>query len=153
MRVGYLAVSLLGLPACGAEPRRRVKTPAERLQEQETIAYQRELERRQKSDPSGLGEFEPGDTFDARGLELQLKQAALSAQTCAEVVTGEEEPLGEAVVTLGFVPDGSQASLSISPPFEGTRMGSCVLNAFREIRAAPYSGDAPPVAWSVQLER
>jgi hypothetical protein len=137
--------------ACGSDQRRRVKSPEERLQEQEELAYKKELT--DLSQPKSEQPVEKAAAFDDSGAETQLKQATISAQTCPEVVTEPGSPLGETSVTLTFSHDGSLSAISIPPPFEGTAMGTCAVNAFRNIKTPPYTGLQKVVTWPIKLSR
>jgi hypothetical protein len=44
------------------------------------------------------------------------------------------------------------ASASIPPPYEGTRLGNCVLNAYQALIVPPYSGERKVITWDVNLE-
>lgn len=134
---------------------RTIKTANERLQEQEQLAYEEELRRRNKPAPSG-GTVEdpdrPGE-FDEKQAELEFKRATRSAETCPDVVTDEKTPLGKTSVTVTFALDGSVASASIPPPYEDTRLGNCVLNAYQALIVPPYAGERKVITWDVNLEK
>ena len=67
-------------------------------------------------------------------------------------MTGDKVPHGKTSVTLTFALDGSVAEATIPPPFEGTRLGDCVLNAYRAVIVPPYSGQRKVLTWDVSLE-
>jgi hypothetical protein len=154
--IPFAALLLLAAPlACGPSyDDRTIKTADDRIKEQEELAYQEEL--RQRSKPATVGETveekeRPG-VFDERQAELEFQRATRSAETCPDVVTGDS-PSGKTSVTVTFALDGSVASASIPPPFEDTRLGNCVLNAYQALIVPPYSGERKVITWDVSLEK
>jgi hypothetical protein len=131
-----------------------IKTADDRLKEQEALAYQEEL--RAKNKPAATGGVEetdkPGE-FDEKQADLELKRATRSAETCPEVVTGDKVPRGKTSVTMTFALDGSVAEATIPSPFEGTRLGDCVLNAYQAVIVPPYSGERKVITWDVDLDK
>jgi hypothetical protein len=93
----------------------------------------------------------PG-VFDDRQAELEFQRATRSAETCPDVVIGDS-PHGKTAVTVTFALDGSVASASIPPPFEETRLGNCVLNAYQALIVPPYAGERKVITWDVNLEK
>ncbi|HTV18945.1 MAG TPA: hypothetical protein VMG12_09750 [Polyangiaceae bacterium] len=153
--VALAAVSLAELVACGPSyDERSIKTADDRLKEQEELAYQEELRTRNK--PAATGEVEESDkpgAFDDKQADLELRRATRSAETCPEVVTGDKVPHGKTTVTLTFALDGSVAEATIPPPYEGTRLGDCALNAYQAVIVPPYSGERKVISWDVNLEK
>jgi hypothetical protein len=152
---GALSVVLLGVVGCGPSyDDRTIKTADDRLKEQEELAYQEELKSRTKPAASGTAEESerPGE-FDDKQADLELKRATRSAETCPDVVTGDKVPHGKTSVTLTFALDGSVAEATIPPPFEGTRLGDCALNAYQAVIVPPYSGQRKVITWDVNLEK
>lgn len=138
---------------CGSSNDGRIKTPEERLAEQEQLAYQEELRERSKPKQAAPeAEAERAGAFDKAQADLELTRATRSAETCSEVVTGSDVPHGETSVTLTFANDGSVAEAQIPPPFTGTRIGECVLNAYKGVILPPYSGELEVVTWTVSLK-
>jgi hypothetical protein len=129
-----------------------IKTADDRLKEQEALAYQDE----QRVKPTATGSVEeterPGE-FDDKQADLELRRATRSAETCPDVVTGDKVPHGKTGVTLTFALDGSVAEATIPPPYEGTRLGDCVLNAYTAVIVPPYSGERKVITWDVNLEK
>jgi hypothetical protein len=150
-----LLLSLAALIGCGPSyDDRTIKTADDRIREQEELAYQEELRQRNKPATGGVTveEKEKVGAFDDRQAELEFQRATRSAETCPEVVT-DGGPGGKTSVTVTFALDGSVASASIPPPFEGTRLGNCVLNAYQALIVPPYSGERKVITWDVNLER
>lgn len=147
--------SALAIGACGPSyDDRSIKTANERIQEQERLAYEEEL--RQRNKPATAGAVEDTDkpeAFDDKQADLELRRATRSAETCPDVVTGENSPRGKTSVTITFALDGSVASATIPPPFEGTRLGNCVLNAYQAVILPPYSGERKVITWDVDLDK
>jgi hypothetical protein len=44
------------------------------------------------------------------------------------------------------------AEAQIPAPFAGTRIGECVLNAYKGVILPPYSGELEVVTWNVSLK-
>lgn len=142
--------------ACGPSyDDRSIKTADERLQEQERLAYEEEL-RKQNNPVTGGAALEdpdrPGE-FDEKQADMELKRATRSAETCPDVVTDDKAPLGQTAVTIIFALDGSVASATIPSPYEGTRLGNCVLNAYQALIVPPYAGERKVITWDVNLAR
>jgi hypothetical protein len=146
-------LGLLVVAGCGPSyDERSIKTADERMKEQEELAYQEELRARNKPTATGVvAEAEKPGEFDEKQADLELKRATRSAETCPDVVTGDKVPHGQTSVTLTFALDGSVAEATIPPPFEGTRLGDCVLNAYQAVIVPPYSGQRKVLTWDVNL--
>lgn len=156
--MGWVFVVGLGAVALGCGPSyddRSIKTADDRLREQEELAYQEELRSRNKPAAGGevVEEAEKPGVFDEKQADLELKRATRSAETCPEVVSGDKVPYGKTTVTLTFALDGSVAEATIPPPYEGTRLGDCALNAYQAIIVPPYSGERKVITWDVNLEK
>jgi hypothetical protein len=148
-------VFAVGSLACGPSyDDHTIKTANDRVKEQEELAYQEELRSRTKPAATGgtVEEAEKPGVFDDKQAELEFQRATRSAETCPDVVTGEGAPHGKTAVTVTFALDGSVASASIPPPYEGTRLGNCVLNAYQALIVPPYSGERKVITWDVNLE-
>src|SRR5688572_15775429 len=96
---------------CGCGPsydESTIKTAEDRLKEQEALAYEEELRDRNKPAPEGVVEdAERPGVFDDKQADLEFKRATRSAETCPEVVTGDNVPHGKTSVTVTFALDGS----------------------------------------------
>jgi hypothetical protein len=153
--VGVCSVAPASLVGCGPSyDDRSIKTADERLKEQEELAYQEELRARNKPAATGtVEESEKAGVFDDKQADLELRRATRSAETCPQVVTGDKIPYGKTTVTLTFALDGSVAEATIPPPYEGTRIGDCALNAYQAVIVPPYSGERKVITWDVNLEK
>ncbi len=151
-----LAASLVLAAGVGCGPsydETSIKTANDRLKEQEELAYREELRAKTKPEATGgVDETEKPGEFDDKQAELELKRATRSAETCPDVVTGDKVPHGKTSVTITFALDGSVAEASIPPPYEGTRLGDCALNAYQAVIVPPYSGERKVITWDVNLE-
>lgn len=129
----------------------RVMTPEERLQEQERLAYEAELESQKGGGASDLDleEEEEIKTFDVKQAEMELRRATLSAVTCPDVV--EKAPKGVGEVTVNFRSDGAVGEASINSPFSGTPIEDCVLNAYRAVIVPPFKEANYTMTWKVDL--
>jgi hypothetical protein len=156
--VSSLALAGVALAALACGPsydERSIKTADDRLKEQEALAYQEEQRARTKPEASGavVEEAEKPGVFDEKQADLELRRATRSAETCPDVVTDDKVPHGKTTVTLTFALDGSVAEATIPPPYEGTRIGDCALNAYQAIIVPPYSGERKVITWDVNLEK
>jgi len=142
--------------ACGPSyDDRTIKTADDRMKEQEQLAY--EEEQRARNKPATTGEAAPEaeklGAFDEKQAEMEFQRATRSAETCPDVVSGENVPHGKTAVTVTFALDGSVAAATIPPPFDGTRLGNCVLNAYQALIVPPYSGERKVITWDLNLEK
>lgn len=131
-----------------------IKTADDRMKEQEQLAY--EEEQRARTKPASTGEAPEAEklgSFDEKQAEMEFQRATRSAETCPDVVVGDNVPHGKTAVTVTFALDGSVAAATIPPPFEGTRLGNCVLNAYQALIVPPYSGERKVITWDVNLEK
>lgn len=76
--------------------------------------------------------------IDVVAARHAMTSAASAAGSCRS--RGETTGSGRAMVT--FRADGSVSQVSISAPFSGTRVGSCVQAHFRNTRIPPYDGES-----------
>lgn len=148
-RGSVIAVAILvaaGLTSCsGAE-----KKPAEGP---DTEAKTTQLESWSGSSakaPADSDEMRRGQ-FDAQQAEVVLARAAKNAHQCVDIVTGKDQPHGEAKVTVTFSPKGRTTKADINEPFAGTPMGSCVTRAFVDIMFPPFEGADVQRVQSVDL--
>ena len=149
-------VALAKLSGCGPSYNEHtIKTADDRMKEQEELAYQEELRTRNKPVATGgvVEESEKPGVFDDKQADLELRRATRSAETCPDVVTGDKVPHGKTTVTITFALDGSVAEATIPPPYEGTRLGDCALNAYQAVIVPPYSGERKVITWDVNLEK
>ena len=150
-----IPVSLAWVAGCGPSyDAHTITTPAERVREQEELAYREE--QRARAEPAAEGpveEVERVGGFDDKQADLELQRATRSAETCPEVVTGDKVPHGKTSVTVTFALDGAVAEATIPPPYEGSRLGDCVLNAYRAVIVPPYTGERKVITWDVSLEK
>ena len=152
-----VSVATAGAALAGCGPsydEHSIKTADDRLKEQEALAYEEEQRARTKPESTGTVEDsdKPGE-FDDKQADLELRRATRSAETCPDVVTGDKVPHGKTSVTITFALDGSVAEATIPPPYEGTRLGDCVLNAYQAVIVPPYTGERKVVTWDVSLEK
>lgn len=131
-----------------------IKTAEDRMREQEELAYKDEQAERNRKD-EGTDNFEDEvGAFDEKHANLEFKQATLSAETCPEVAVADKKSLsGSTSVTVTFGRDGLVTEATIPPPFEGTQLGSCVLNAYKRINVPPYRGEIQVITWDLKLKK
>ncbi len=146
------SIAAASLAACGPsyEPD-RVMTPEERLQEQERLAYEAELEREKSGDYSevDLEDEEEVKAFDEKQGELEVRRATLSAATCPD--TQEKAPKGVGEVTITFKSDGTVQETSLNSPFAGSSLEECVLMAYNNIIVPPFNEASHTITWKVDL--
>jgi hypothetical protein len=131
----------------------RVLTPEERLQEQERLAYEQEQESR-KSGGNDNFEYEEEEEkpFDEKHAQLELRRATLNAITCPETaVEPKKVPKAEADVNVVFTRDGSVKEVSVSPPFEGSPIEECLINAYKGVKVPPFKEEEKSVPWKADL--
>jgi hypothetical protein len=93
--------------------------------------------------------------FDRKQVELELKRATRSAESCPGVVAEMEKkdhPRGETKASITFQEDGTVKSVSIPSPFDGTPIGDCVIRAYKSVIVPPYTGGEQIVDWDVVLK-
>ncbi len=130
----------------------RVMTPDERLQEQERLAYEQELESRKQGDDPDIelaDEDEEIKSFDLKQAEMELRRATLSAVTCPDVV--EKAPKGAGEVTVKFRSDGAVSESTLNSPFAGSPIEACVLNAYNAVLVPPFKEAEYTMTWKVDL--
>ena len=130
----------------------RVMTPDERLQEQERLAYESELEA-QKSGGSDNFEYEEEEEkpFDERHASMELRRATLNAITCPDVVPDKKVPKAEADLNITFSRDGSVTEVSVSPPFADSPIEECLINAYKGVKVPPFKESERSVPWKADL--
>jgi hypothetical protein len=150
----FVALSAFALGCGPSYDDSSIKTADDRLKEQERLAYEEELRARNKPAATGnVDDSEKPGEFDDKQADLELRRATRSAETCPDVVTGDKVPHGKTSVTITFALDGAVAEATIPPPYEGTRLGDCVLNAYQAVIVPPYSGERKVITWDVNLEK
>lgn len=70
------------------------------------------------------------------------RSAIFSAASRASGCRTKNGPKGRGRATVTIGPSGGVTSVSVSPPFAGTKSGSCVASVFRTVRIGPFSGSA-----------
>jgi hypothetical protein len=148
-------VALL-LSACGgaSSEGQGVMSPEERLAEQERLAYEAEQNKKRRGDSPDVALADDEDKtgeFDKKQSKMELQRATRSAKSCSGVVD-EEKHRGEAKVTITFSSDGSVRDASITPPFDGTKLGECILNAYKAVIVPPFDGSDKIVDWDLTVE-
>jgi hypothetical protein len=153
--LSVLGFSFLGA-ACGPSYESDIKTPDEILAEQEEIAAEdaKESEAHRASvDPEDT-ESEEKAKFDKKQSDLELKRAARGAESCPGSLPDDQKktsPKGMAKVTLIFLNDGHVKSGTISPPFEDTPVGACVLRAMNNVIVPVFTGPEETIEWEIDL--
>jgi hypothetical protein len=79
-----------------------------------------------------------------------LNRAAANARTCVNVVS-QNQPHGEATVTVTFSGVGKSTKATVGPPYEGKPIGNCVIRAFVNIIVKPFSGPDVDMTQKVNL--
>ncbi|HYP90605.1 MAG TPA: hypothetical protein VEQ59_20685, partial [Polyangiaceae bacterium] len=76
-----------------------------------------------------------------------LSSAASTASSCGR----GNGPTGAGSASITFSPDGPVSSVSLSAPFAGTPVGSCIQNAFRSAHVPAFSGSAVTLSKSFRI--
>jgi hypothetical protein len=90
---------------------------------------------------------EPRGPFNRGAAMTALSGAAGKAAGCRK----PSEPKGMAKVTVTFAPNGKPSSVSVAPPYGGTKTGTCVAGAFRSASVPAFEGQSVPASKSVSL--
>jgi hypothetical protein len=139
-----------------------VKTPDQLIDEQDQIeqADEKNKKARGVDDSSALASEETDQEkrreFDRKQVDLELKRATRSAESCPGVVAEEEKkgehPRGDTRVSITFKEDGTVGQVVIPSPFDGTPIGECVIRAYKAVIVPPYKGGDQIVDWDVSLK-
>jgi hypothetical protein len=139
-----------------------VKTPDQLVDEQDQIEQQDEKNKKARGvdDTAALASQETDEEkkkeFDRKQVELELKRATRSAESCPGVVAEEEKkgehPRGDTRVSITFKEDGTVGQVVIPSPFDGTPIGECVIRAYKAVIVPPYKGGDQIVDWDVSLK-
>lgn len=130
-----------------------IMTPDERLAEEEKAAYEAEQAKKKRVAEEGepvLEEQPTAKAFDQKQAEMELTRATRSAESCTGVVADSKER-GEATVSIVFVSDGAVSKASVSPPFEGTPLGDCIVNAYKNVLVPPFDESNHQMTWELKL--
>jgi hypothetical protein len=157
-----LALATL-VSACGpSNGDQNVKTPDQLVDEQDQIeqADEKAQKARGVGDDSALANQETDEEkkkeFDRKQVDLELKRATRSAESCPGVVAEEEKkgehPRGDTRVSITFKEDGTVSQVVIPSPFDGTPIGECVIRAYKAVIVPPYKGGDQIVDWDVSLK-
>lgn len=74
--------------------------------------------------------------FDPSAASTALSVAASQAAACREPGT----PSAQARISVTFGPSGRVAALDVGGAYAGSAVGSCIAQAFRSLRVAPFDG-------------
>lgn len=150
MGLGVLLASNACGPSYGSTG---VKTPEERIREQEMLAYEEEQAAKKRPEPM-LPEEEKEDEevgeFDEEQARLELTRATFSAESCTGVVD-TEKVRGNAEVTITFAQDGSVSDATIAP-FDETQTAKCALRAYKAVIVPPFRGSVKQLTWKLIFE-
>ena len=154
-----IALAWMGILALGCGPSyggQDVKSPEEIIEEQERLAEEQDRKSKEHQSSYDVPEHETDEErrtkWDKKQVELELKRAARSAESCPASVT-EEAPKGTTTVTLRFGNDGHVKESSIGPPYEETAVGKCVLRAMGAVIVPAYEGSEETVTWDIDLTK
>jgi hypothetical protein len=128
-----------------------IKSPEERIREQELLAYEEEKEAKKTPDPiiPDEPEEEVGE-FDEEQAKLELTRATASAESCTGVVD-TEKVRGDAEVGVTFQQDGSVSDATLSQ-YADTATGKCALRAYKAIIVPPFRGSVKQMTWKLVFE-
>jgi hypothetical protein len=151
------------LAACGASNGDQgVKTPDQLVDEQDQLEKQDEAKAKARGtdDSAALAtedtDVEKKKEFDHKQVDLELKRATRSAESCPGVVAEEEKkgehPRGDTRVSITFHEDGTVGQVVIPSPFDGTPIGECVVRAYKVVIVPPYKGGDQIVDWDISLK-
>jgi hypothetical protein len=151
----------LSISACGPSyDGQDVKTPDQLVDEQDQLEQAAEKNKKARgvdeTYSSEETDAEKKREFDRKQVDMELKRATRSAESCPGVVVEQEKkgehPRGETKVSISFQEDGTVRQVSIPSPFDGTPLGDCVIRAYKSVIVPPYSGGEQIVDWDVVLK-
>jgi hypothetical protein len=153
-RLGFWVAGALVWASCGgiSEEGQGAKTPDEILEEQERLGAEQEKKSAENEYTGEVGEtdMEKKEKWDAKQVDLEIKRAVRSAETCPGSVT-EAAPKGSAKVSLTFGNDGHVKASSITAPYTDTAVGACVLRAMAAVIVPAYEGNEESIEVDVDL--
>ncbi len=154
MRAALLCGFALMVASCGSsQSSGSVKTPQERVAEQEALAIEEErraASQEQNYPDADLADDDDGQAYDVPHAKRELTRAARGAADCPNVVT-EEVTAKEAVVRLTFGTDGKVQSAELSGVDRETSVGRCVLNAMEGVVVPKFTGEPVQVDWKISF--
>jgi hypothetical protein len=154
--LGFWVVAALGAAGCGPSyGGQDAKTPDEIIAEQERLGAEQEKEAaaNEYTGPvEDVTDEEKKKKWDKNQVDLEMKRAARSAETCPGSVT-EQAPKGMAKVTVKFGNDGHVKEATIDSGYEETAVGKCVLRAMQSVIVPAYEGSEETVEWEVDLSK
>jgi hypothetical protein len=89
---------------------------------------------------------------DAKGFDEAKARAALSE--LLDAAASCKEPggsLGQTTATVTFEPSGSVSGVTVGAPFAGSSTGTCIINAFKRAKIAPFTGLPRTVTQTISL--
>ncbi len=159
-------IAVLGVVLGGCGPSyggQDVKTPDQLIDDQEQMAAQEEQEKKKRGTDDISYSAEETDAekkrkFDRKQVDMELKRATRSAESCPGVVVEQEKtekkehPRGDTRVSVTFQEDGTVRQVSIPSPFDGTPLGECVVRAYKAVIVPPYTEGEQIVDVDVSLK-
>jgi hypothetical protein len=102
----------------------------------------------EENDESGKGGDTPGSTFNKQAAKTALDDAAAQAKNCQP----QGGPRGAGKVQVRYEPNGKVGAVSIlTPEFDNTTTGSCVVMVFRRASIPAFTG-SPAVVMNKNFE-
>ncbi len=141
--------------ACGGSQKSNIMTPEERLNAQLAMG-----EEQAELDAANTDRFSESDTvaeeeanFDEESAQHEMKRAALNAVDCPN--TFDKSQLagyapGKVVITMTFENNGGVKNVEVTPPYDGTAVGDCIVRAMGTVSVEPFIG--PPVTKQKEVE-
>jgi hypothetical protein len=102
----------------------------------------------EENDEAGKGGDTPGSTFNKQAAKTALDDAAAQAKNCQP----QGGPRGAGKVQVRYEPNGKVGAVSIlTPAFDNTTTGSCVVMVFRRASIPAFTG-SPAVVMNKNFE-
>jgi hypothetical protein len=96
-----------------------------------------------------------GVPYDKDAVQVVLKRAARQVKANCGAATNDEGkatgPWGQGTVSVTLGHNGHSKGATIGPPFDGTPVGKCILQAFAILTFPPFAGPDTPVDWQVDV--
>jgi hypothetical protein len=96
-----------------------------------------------------------GTPYDKDAVQVVLKRAARQVKANCGAATNDEGkatgPWGQGSVTVTLGHNGHSKGATVGPPFDGTSVGKCIVQAFAILTFPPFAGADTPVDWQVDV--
>ena len=89
---------------------------------------------------------EASDAFDREAAATAMK--AVDVGVCKK----KKGPTGDGHVIVTFVASGSVSAAAVDAPYAGTKVGACVVNAYKKAKIPAFNGASVNVGKKFKIE-